>query len=47
VNIEFTPQQLQIVMAYLQKGVFEQVAPVINSIEQQIIKQLEQPKTEQ
>lgn len=44
VNIEFTPQQLQIIIAYLQKGSYDQVVTIISSIEQQVIKQLESNK---
>lgn len=44
VTIEFTPAQLSVVVSQLQKGSFEMVAGVIGSIEQQVIKQVQESK---
>lgn len=41
VTIEFSPADLSVVVALLRKGSFQQVAPVIQSIEQQVIKQVQ------
>lgn len=41
VTIEFTPQQLTIIFALLKKGSYEQVAEIVNTIEKQVISQLQ------
>jgi hypothetical protein len=42
--IELTPEQLQITVNILKKGSFEVVAPIINSIERQVLQQLQPAK---
>ncbi len=43
VDIRFTPAHLGIVVGHLRKGAYEQVAPVLAAIEQQVVQQM-QPK---